>query len=302
MAGARAYNRAPMFVLADKYGQLGNRLVLSAHLLAAALEHGHGFANLALEADASSFEAVRDDLLCRFPPMRSAIAPRPWLRWVVYRLVRRLTHLAAKLRLVPPGVALVHHRSVDVDWPLDGPELARLARTKRIVFFRGWMFREPALLARHADAVRRAFALVPERRARLDALLAGVRARADVVVGVHVRRGDYRTFQGGRWFFELSAYARLMARTAALFPGRRVAFLVCSDEQVRPEDFPGVEAVMAGGDPVDDLYALARCDRLVGPPSTFTAWASFYGRVPLFVFREADATPALDAFAPALSA
>jgi hypothetical protein len=32
---------------------------------------------------------------------------------------------------------------------------------------------------------------------------------------------------------------------------------------------------------VEDLYAFAGCDLLVGPPSTFTAWAAFYGEVPL---------------------
>ena len=33
---------------------------------------------------------------------------------------------------------------------------------------------------------------------------------------------------------------------------------------------------------VGDLYALARCDYIMGPPSTYTQWASFYGNAPLF--------------------
>jgi hypothetical protein len=32
---------------------------------------------------------------------------------------------------------------------------------------------------------------------------------------------------------------------------------------------------------VGDLYALARCDYIMGPPSTYTQWASFYGNRPM---------------------
>ena len=31
-----------------------------------------------------------------------------------------------------------------------------------------------------------------------------------------------------------------------------------------------------------DLYALSLCDRLMGPPSTFSRWASFVNHVPLY--------------------
>jgi hypothetical protein len=30
-----------------------------------------------------------------------------------------------------------------------------------------------------------------------------------------------------------------------------------------------------------DLYSLARCDYVFGPPSTYSQWASFYGNKPL---------------------
>ena len=32
---------------------------------------------------------------------------------------------------------------------------------------------------------------------------------------------------------------------------------------------------------IEDLYALSICDYILGPPSTFSMWASFYGGVPL---------------------
>jgi hypothetical protein len=37
-----------------------------------------------------------------------------------------------------------------------------------------------------------------------------------------------------------------------------------------------------------DLHALARCDYIFGPQSTFTQWASFYGNKPLLLLKDAD--------------
>jgi hypothetical protein len=112
-----------------------------------------------------------------------------------------------------------------------------------------------------------------------------------VLIGVHVRRGDYEQFVGGRYFYSLEQYAAVMDRVRALFPDQAVAFWVCSNESLSPDSFPGL-AVFAGlGGIMEDLYALARCDYVIGPPSTFSAWASFYGQVPLYSIRDVTHQP-----------
>jgi len=32
------------------------------------------------------------------------------------------------------------------------------------------------------------------------------------------------------------------------------------------------------------IFSFAKCDYIVGPPSTFTSWASFYGDVPVYFY------------------
>jgi hypothetical protein len=60
-----------------------------------------------------------------------------------------------------------------------------------------------------------------------------------------------------------------------------VAFLVCSDEPV-PDDFLApFHATRGPGALLGDLYALAECDWVIGPPSTFSLWAACYGRKPI---------------------
>jgi len=44
------------------------------------------------------------------------------------------------------------------------------------------------------------------------------------------------------------------------------------------------------------MYGFARCDYLIGPPSTFTMWASFYGQVPLNIICRNDQPQAIDDF------
>ena len=49
---------------------------------------------------------------------------------------------------------------------------------------------------------------------------------------------------------------------------------------------PGLSVGFAPGVPVEDLYALAACDYVLGPVSSFTQWASFYGSKPLLHLRD----------------
>ena len=102
------------------------------------------------------------------------------------------------------------------------------------------------------------------------------------MIGVHVRRNDYATFKGGRFFYSHEQYRRVMDRVEELFASEDVSFLVCSNEPVPRETFRGLNVSYGNGHEVDDLYALANCDRLIGPPSTYGKWASFYGSVPRY--------------------
>ena len=131
---------------------------------------------------------------------------------------------------------------------------------------------------------------------RAEAMVAGLRQTSDVVVGVHIRRGDYATWQDGQFFYELEDYRQLMVRVQQLYAGRRVSFFISSNEDfslssltshLSPLTSPFSPLTVRrfdGNEPsgaILDLYTLSLCDRLMGPPSTFSRWASFIGRVPL---------------------
>jgi hypothetical protein len=123
-----------------------------------------------------------------------------------------------------------------------------------------------------------------------------LRQKAEVIVGVHIRHGDYAGWRGGRYFFPASRYAAWMRELAEQFPRGTVGFLVCSNQPQKAEEFPGLLVEFGPGIAVQDLYALSQCDYIMGPVSSFSQWASFYGNKPLFYLRDTEAKIELEKF------
>jgi hypothetical protein len=118
----------------------------------------------------------------------------------------------------------------------------------------------------------------------------------DVKVGVHVRQGDYRTHLGGRFYFDSPIYGRLIEKMLDRLSPSRGKFFVFSDEPQNPEDFPSCDIVFQRNAPVVDMYSLARCDLIIGPPSSFSWWASFVGQVPMYMVDSAEDDLMLEGF------
>jgi hypothetical protein len=273
-------------VIAQPVGRLANRVLLFAHFIGAALEHGFSIVNPAFGTYAHLFPSTSRDLLCRFPPARSLPAP-PGSRQLLIRAAQAAADLLHRRQRAGRDVGLVRlARTESMD--LDGEGFLAVLRRHRVVFVQDWFFRSTRDVERHAEAIRAFFTPSPAFLARGLAAFDRARGEADLVVGVHLRQGDYASYKSGRYFYAHREYAAILGRIERAFPERRIAFLICSDAPL-PEGAFASHRVSAGpGGALEDLYALAACDRLVGPPSTFSRWASFYGRVPLCILHSAD--------------
>ena len=269
-----------MIVIARSYGQLGNRLFLYAHLIAAAREYNTTVANPCFAEYAHLFCSTEQDVWCRYPVVACSSTPssrrRRWLAKSVYLTARALNTVG--LNRYPANIIRLRGNEA---CDLGGEEFASLAKQSRHLLAQGWLFRSEALLEKHADEIRSHFRILPRHQANVDATIARVRDNADIVVGVHIRHGDYKTFLGGKYFYRIDQYAAAMRQVTDQFPGQRVAFIVCSNAQISATDFAGLNVHSGPGDIIEDMYSFAKCDMLIGPPSTYTAWASFYGDIPL---------------------
>ncbi|MFT3694651.1 MAG: alpha-1,2-fucosyltransferase [Kofleriaceae bacterium] len=278
-----------MIIIGRKYGQLGNRLLLFSHWIGFATEYGRELCNPAFEDYAQYFAGTYRGALSRYPHGISVPAAR-WVKKAIYAGVLGANKSHVIGRIVPL-----------VDCPdgehyyLNSDTAIRSILDHRVVVVNGFGFRCEPLIEKHANAIRAFFTPAPHHAKNVSIVLERARRGIDVLIGVHIRRGDFRTFVGGRWFYDDAQYARFMRDAAALFPGKRVGFLVVSNEPIDASALGG--DVRLGSDHlVEDMYALAGCDYILGPPSTFASWASFYGRVPLRVLDTADTSITLAAF------
>lgn len=292
-----------LFIIAKRIGRLGNRLTLFANFIAFTEEYGHRLANASFYADAHLFEGTHQDIFCRYPTSEkcSPLAVIPGMvsairaSQIIYQTVKTAARLHEKYPVFDERIMTLRDIGDSVSL-LDGPEVQSRVANAKIVFIHGWNFRAPHLVKVHAEKIRLYFRpaakyLLPNCQA-----VASLRRKADLVVGVHIRHGDYAAFRQGRYFFQISRYRAWMHEVAEQLPQCRVSFLVCSDEPRHESEFPDLSVGFGPGAPISDLYALAECDYILGPMSTFSQWASFYGNKPLLLLKGENDRAEFDKF------
>jgi len=268
-------------------GQLGNRIFQAAAFQAASIEMGFSLLNPALGPYAQFFPALAADFFCRPGgafPLRSG-------RLLFCKVIDALTGRLARPAWAMAGVSVLDvartHDVSEEEYDLSDRHFEGLLLKNRLVVAKGWKFRaHEALRARRGELVKLFTPTVAIQKKVADRI-AEARRGTDFLIGLHVRRGDYAGWLGGKYFYGLDAYAEWLKAAPALWPDKKVGFLICSNENVDELlRLPRVNASAGLGAPITDLYALAACDFLIGPPSTFTLWASFYGGAPLHMLLE----------------
>jgi hypothetical protein len=283
-----------VIVIAKGVGRLGNRLLLFSHFIGAAIEHDLLIINPAFGLYAHHFPATAHDPLCRFPRARRLPVP-PYARQALFSATRAGAEHLHRLQLSGRDVGLIRlDRREYLD--LNGESFLGVLARHRIVVVQDWHFRNTENVVRHGDAIRSFLTPAELTLERARAPLHQAREAGQLVVGVHVRRTDYRDAFGGRLYYSHAQYRRIMSHLEAELGEHEVKFFVCSDEPVPQEAFSGLDVVSGGSHAIVDLFGLAACDLLIGPPSTFSRWASFYGDVPLYVISDPDDRPTREAF------
>lgn len=280
-------------LMSNKTGQLGNRLVVCAHLLAAGYERGWTLLNPALCEYAKFFEGFAHRLAV---PGAGRLSPPRILRQAAFLGGRALWATALATRRLPGTpcgwVKAANTLHVDLGPIMDRADQAGL----RLLVFQNYHFRQHEWCSRHGDRIRALLRPIAEHRLPAESAVAALRTDADLVVGVHIRHGDYREHLGGRFYYEVPVYARLMAGVAAAHPGRRVSFLVCGNGRFTVTDFPGLRVGFGPGHMVQDMHALSLCDLVMGPPSSFSSWAAFHGRARYWMIEDPGQTPTPERF------
>lgn len=203
---------------------------------------------------------------------------------VVYFLAK----MAAALHLIPTVV-------------FDGEERGQVEamKTHKHLLVTGWSVRFPELFRKYKSEIIRLFEFVPEVRTKVGQTLQDS-PEGTVKLGVHIRRGDYRTWCGGKYFFDDGEYIEVIRQFVELLAGRSVDIFICSnDPQLAVSKYQrafGSHVFFPKGSPAEDLCLLSECDYIIGPLSTFTLIASMYRDTPLYWMTSRHPQLSLDAF------
>lgn len=123
---------------------------------------------------------------------------------------------------------------------------------------------------------------------RIDNMFSSQRSNFSKIVGVHIRRGDYRTFHNGFFYYTDEEYKDFMRQVVGLL-GKETKFFLASNERIDKTSFSEFRIFDTNNkNAIEDLYSLSKCDYIIGPFSTFSSWASLYGDVPYYYFKRND--------------
>jgi glycosyl transferase family 11 len=285
-----------MLVYASRPGQLGNCLLYSSHLIFYAVEQGDTvFLPLLLDLDyAKHFKGPRLGTIPRYPaPLTHKVSALGELRRkLIYRAIKMFAKVVGRLKLNNPlfQTFFATYASGVVD--LSRPEVQSRVKQSRATFLVGETFRymKGSPYETHLARIREYFEPVDDTQRSVAGYLEKFADIGEViVVAVHMRRGDYRQWSGGKFFYSDEVYLEKMLQFQAEFPSKTIRFILFSDDPIKLAFFEeaGLEVHPAIGGVFEDLHLMSKCNYIMGPQSTFSRWASYYGSVPLLIIREA---------------
>jgi len=249
------------------------------------VEFGISLINTVFEEYAQYFEATRQGLVCRYPASGYSIWPQKLRNQACKAL--RYSSKDSKTR-----IALAHDPDV---YDLKNLAATDLAADRRLILS-GWRFRNDTLFAKHSEIIRRYFRPVERWEKVIGSVIANIRPGCDVLIGVHIRQGDYASFLDGRYYYTTSQYATLLRKVRSVFGANNIRFVICSNAKQDKDELGDLDAVFGYGHELVDLYTLSECDYLIAAPSTYAMWASFYNETPIYIIDHIDRAPEISDF------
>ena len=273
----------PLIIGAEQYGRIGNRLYLGAHLVAWAKKKNALLLHPGFHDYENLFAATCYDALVRFPepkaPLRLPPRPKKMLRLSLDRLSIRFLNQEHKifqtLDLQPGGLNIAANGVLDQ------------VTARPINFIRGFIYNNTC--THIVDAFPEIKNHYRPRRCYIPLIespINNLRETCDLVLGIVIRHGDFKSWRGGEYFFPTDEYIQFMDQCVALLEDIRIGFFIASDEEQDPSLFEHHTFHFRAKHPLENLHSLAACDGMIAAASSFTGWAQYYGSVPVWHIRK----------------
>ena len=212
-------------------------------------------------------------------------------RWPVYLFAKMLI----KLQLI---------KCFFLDEPTDvTPDVLAELKRHRMVAIDGWQFRFPELFMKYRTEIKDMFAFKSLVLNKIKSLLEEHTKAdgTDVRLAVHIRRGDYKVWMGGKYFFNDDVYIEHIRQFLDNFPDKKVSVFICTNDRNLNvncyREALGLKSIYCPkGNEAEDLCLLSQCDYIIGVKSTFSLMAAFYNNRPIYWIMDKNAPLQLSNF------
>ncbi len=169
-------------------------------------------------------------------------------------------------------------------------EILRALEAKRpkTLYLSGWLYRNPIGIEKYREDIVSYFKPKASLQASVDAFMQPLRHTYRHVIGVHIRQGDYATWQNGAYFLPQERVATALREYMKehQLQSAETCFVFASDGPIRKELFADMNIQITGKTMVEDLFILAATDCVLGSNSTFGDFAAYYGNVPHIIIEK----------------
>ena len=157
-----------------------------------------------------------------------------------------------------------------------------LSNTNKIIYFIGWLFRNPIGVNKFREVIIKDFEPDEIIKKKVDDIILSLHQKYKKIIGIHIRQADYKIFKGGVYFIDKNRVREIIDEYIKenTIDIDKVVFLITSDGKIDENVFNNLNIYISKENAIIDLFLLSKTDRIIGSDSSFGAFASWYGNIP----------------------
>ncbi len=277
-----------IIILRHGGGRLANQLWNYIGVFTYCLERGYKLENYSFYKYADFFDLSKPkSSLIKFLFYGSLIKHDQYRFRDPYEKFTRLVEHFFKNRLVKSDKTFYLPPTTNSDWK-QSEEIKKVEKNSKTIFFEGWLFRNPVGLKKYQNEIRKHFQPIIEIRQKVDEVISSAKKQYKHIIGVHIRQGDYKVWEGGQYYFPPKEVVNILKdylQYSQKDP-RQTVFLIASDGEIDQGIFQGLNTIICHGNQVEDLWTLSRTDMVIGSNSTYGPLAAYLGNIPVAIFNK----------------
>lgn len=270
-----------MIILMNKDCQMSNRLLLAAHCIASGIEYNQDVFLATFGDMAEKYECCLDT---------NSISVRVGNEnEILGKMLRKFRNY---MRVYKPSKV----REYSYNLPQINLKIKKNANKNHYIF--NWYYRNYDALIKHQEEIRSYFKLKDSFGQDAERLYKSLRTRADCLVAVHIRHGDYATWNQGKFFYSVEQYLQWMEQLKVSLNKKGLSphFIIFSNAVITDDIIKRDDITISTLSAVGDQYLMGKCNYIMGPPSTFSWWAAFIGNKEYCVLKNENQIVGVESF------